>query len=124
MSVQLLTCLLTTSPFLGIAAALLLGLPSGSAFGAAFGGVLGIVFGGVLGAAAPRAFFTAARITAATSSSVASAAALFLVNCALSPKAAGTRVADGFEVAGTADAAITALLMRHTPAPCLPPQST
>ena len=97
------------------------------AFGGVLGAATGFAFGGVLGAATPRAFFTAARITVATSSSVVSpegsAAALFLVNCALSPKAAGTRVADGFGAAGTAEAAGTVLLMVQTPAPCFPPQA-
>ena len=71
--------------------------------------------------------FTAARITSATSSSVApsagAAAVLFLVNFALSPKAAGTRVAEGLGAAGTDEAAMTARLMLQTPAPCLPPQA-
>jgi len=80
-----------------------------------------------LGAATPPAFFTAARITSATSSSAAPSAGadavLFLVNCALSPKAAGTQVAEGLGAAGTDEAAITARLMLQTAAPCFPPQA-
>lgn len=93
--VQLLLCPFASTALLGHGGWLALWLAR--ALGAALvGGVLGIAFGGVLVAAAPRAFVTAAFIATAMSSSVGSAAALFLVNCALSAKAAGTSVAEVF----------------------------
>lgn len=74
---------------------LLFGLPSGSALAAAAALVAPSVFGRSWGQPPlwPSLWL---RITSTTSSSVALSAAVFLANCTLSPKAAGTKVAEGF----------------------------